>query len=47
MDMMVKRAVLGAMMSLAALGIYIAIDNLPVLTGCGYYGQCGASVVAD
>lgn len=38
----VKRAVVIAMAVLALVGIWIAFANLPVITGCGYYGRCGA-----
>lgn len=41
----VKRAVVIAMAVLALVGIWIAFANLPVITGCAYYGRCGVPVV--
>lgn len=42
-----KRIVLWATMLVAVLGVFVALTNLPVITGCGYYARCGTSVVTD
>lgn len=35
-----KQAILWGMIALSAMGVIIAFSNLPVLTGCGFYGRC-------
>lgn len=35
-----KRLTLAGVVATALLGIFVAIGNLPVRTGCGYYGMC-------
>ena len=35
-----KRAVLGAVILLACAGVYTAVMNMPVLSGCTFYGEC-------
>jgi len=35
-----KRAVLGAVIVLACAGVYTAVMNMPVLSGCTFYGEC-------
>lgn len=35
-----KRLVLAGVVVIALLGVIVAINNLPVRTGCGYYGIC-------
>jgi hypothetical protein len=35
-----KRAVLAGTAALALTGVLIAVANMPVLTGCGFYNQC-------
>lgn len=42
-----RRFVLWSVMIVALLGVFVAIANLPVLTGCGYYGRCGPAAIAD
>lgn len=39
-----KQAVLWAMILVAVIGVFIAFTNLPVVTGCRYYGRCGPSI---
>jgi len=36
----IKRAVLLTVVLLAFAGIYGALRNLPVVSGCEFYGQC-------
>jgi len=36
-----KKLVLALIALLAIIGVWIAFANLPVITGCGYYGRCG------
>jgi hypothetical protein len=42
-----KGAIMGMIVLVALVGILVALTNLPVLTGCGYYAQCGASAATD
>lgn len=35
-----KRAVLGTVILLACAGVYTALVNLPVSSGCTFYGEC-------
>lgn len=42
-----KRIVLWAIILVAVMGVFIALTNLPVVTGCGYYARCGTSAVVD
>ena len=35
-----KRAVLGTVILLACAGVYTALVNMPVLSGCTFYGEC-------
>ena len=35
-----KRAVVGMVIALACAGVYSALRNLPVASGCGFYGEC-------
>ena len=35
-----KRAVLGAVILLACAGVYTALINMPILSGCTFYGEC-------
>ncbi|MES2492809.1 MAG: hypothetical protein V4579_05940 [Pseudomonadota bacterium] len=37
-----KRLIVTGMSLVVVLGIFVAFSNLPVVTGCGFYGQCGA-----
>jgi hypothetical protein len=36
----VKRTVLFAVILLACAGVYGALRNLPVISGCAFYGEC-------
>jgi hypothetical protein len=36
----VKRTVLFAVILLACAGVYAALRNLPVISGCAFYGEC-------
>jgi len=36
-----KRLIVAGMTLVAVTGIFIAFSNLPVVTGCGFYAQCG------
>ena len=38
----VKRMILAGVSLVAFVGVGIALSNLPVVTGCGFYGLCGA-----
>lgn len=40
MDRAWKKAVLGAVILVAVVGVVDAFANLPILTGCGFYGVC-------
>lgn len=40
-----KRAVLAGTALLALTGVLIAVANMPVLTGCGFYNQCEATLI--
>ena len=40
-----KRAVLAGTVVLALTGVLIAVANMPVLTGCGFYNQCEVTLV--
>ena len=42
-----RGAVLRAIVLVALFGLFVALTNLPVLTGCGYYAQCGTSALTD
>jgi hypothetical protein len=33
--------------ALALAGLYDAVHNLPVLTGCSFYAECGDDSVAE
>ena len=35
-----KRTVMFTVVLLACAGVYSALRNMPVLTGCSFYGQC-------
>ena len=35
-----KRTVLFTVVLLACAGIYSAVRNMPVLSGCSFYGEC-------
>jgi hypothetical protein len=41
-----KKAVLAGTAALALTGVLIAVANMPVLTGCGFYNQCEATLVS-
>jgi hypothetical protein len=38
-----KRAVMVMVVALACAGVYGALRNLPVASGCAFYGQCPAT----
>lgn len=38
----IKRLVFYGMACLWLLGVVDSLANLPVLTGCGFYGQCAS-----
>lgn len=38
---------MGMTVLVVVVGVFVAFTNLPVLTGCGFYAQCGAPAVAD
>lgn len=42
-----KQVVLSAVLAVALVGVFVAITNMPVITGCGYYARCDVSTVAD
>lgn len=42
-----KRLVVAAMAVLAVAGVYDAMSNLPVVTGCTFYDNCPADLPAD
>jgi hypothetical protein len=35
-----KRAVMFAVVLLACAGVYSAVRNMPIVSGCGFYGDC-------
>lgn len=35
-----KKAVVAMVVMLACVGVYSALRNLPVVSGCGFYGEC-------
>jgi hypothetical protein len=37
-----KRTVMFTVVLLACAGVYTALRNMPVLSGCGFYGDCPA-----
>jgi len=37
-----KRTVMVTVVLLACAGVYTALRNMPVLSGCGFYGDCPA-----
>lgn len=43
----VKRVVMAAVIALACAGIYGALRNLPVASGCAFYGKCPQTVEAE
>lgn len=42
-----KNLILAGIAMLMLLGVAVAFANLPVVTGCGYYGRCGVEMVTD
>jgi hypothetical protein len=43
----VKRAVMFTVILLACAGVYSAVTNLPVLSGCTFYGECPNDAATD
>jgi hypothetical protein len=43
----VKRAVMFTVILLACAGVYSALANMPVLSGCTFYGECPDDVAKD
>lgn len=37
----VQQLIFAGMVLLVVIGLTVAFSNLPVVTGCGYYGECG------
>ena len=35
-----KQVVMGAVIVVAVAGVYGALRNLPIVSGCGFYGDC-------
>jgi hypothetical protein len=44
---LVKRAVMFTVILLACAGVYSAVANLPVLSGCTFYGECPNEAAKD
>jgi hypothetical protein len=42
-----KRAVMFTVILLACAGVYSALTNMPVLSGCTFYGECPAEAAKD
>lgn len=42
-----KIAVLAGMTLLAVVGVYDALSNLPVVSGCAFYDNCPADLPAE
>lgn len=42
-----KRVVIAAVAALACAGVYGALRNLPVASGCGFYGHCPETADVD
>ena len=42
-----RRMVLVAVTLLACAGVYSAMRNMPVLSGCNFYGECPDAAQAD
>lgn len=42
-----KQGVVGTVTLVALVGVFVALANLPVLTGCGYYATCGSDIRAQ
>jgi hypothetical protein len=38
-----KRTVMFAVVLLACAGVYGALRNMPILTGCSFYGECSGN----
>lgn len=43
----VKQTILAATAALVIAGIYDAIYNLPIVSGCAFYGDCAAESFRD
>jgi hypothetical protein len=43
----VKRAVMLTVILLACAGVYSAVTNMPVLSGCTFYGECPADAAKN
>jgi hypothetical protein len=42
MRVLFRRVVMFAVTLLACAGVYTALRNMPVLSGCGFYAECPA-----
>ena len=42
-----KRMVMFSVILLACAGVYSAVRNMPVLSGCGFYGDCPDEAVIE
>ena len=42
-----KRLIMLAIISLVFVGVYDALKNLPVVTGCAFYGACPVGGMAN
>jgi hypothetical protein len=42
----VARLVVLAYAALAAVGLYVSVYNMPVISGCKFYGECPGGAIA-
>ena len=43
----IKNLIVAAMALVMLVGVVDAFSNLPVVTGCSYYGRCSSEAVTD